>query len=158
MAWTQVGGDRQSTGGSTPVSKWQTTGQTVEGVYRGQRLGKFGPLFEVETDRGPEVYPVKTALETKLKGINPGDLVKVEYLGKRKSAQGREYMDFAVWQDVAPAQPARVNSQLFDDLVAKIAKAKGQGIADALKAAAGMAGDPYRSLCEAATQVGVMPF
>ena len=163
MAWTQVGGNDQIPGGKYgPIKKWTTVGQTVEGVYLGTREGKFGPLVIIETKDGEEAYGQKSVLKRKLEALMPGDLVKIEYLGKRRSQAGTEYGDFNVWMDVAPAkQPTQptYDGAEFQRLASLIQKDKGQAIASALEAAALAAGgDPIKNLRDAMTQIGVVPF
>ena len=65
MAFVEVGND-QGSGNRSPIQKWNSVGQTVEGVYRGQRNGKFGPLTVVQTDSGEMVYGTKAVLGRKL--------------------------------------------------------------------------------------------
>jgi len=163
MAYVEVGNEKGSTGGShsSPIQKWNSTGQIVEGIYKGQREGKFGPLMIVETSAGEVVYGVKAVLKRKLEHAKPGDKIKVEYLGKRKSQSGTEYGDFRVLVDSDQGNqsaPTPGNSVEFDRLVGLIRKDKGDGIANALAAAAKMAGDPVTSLREAMAQIGVVSF
>ena len=167
MAWTEVG-NKATQGGqySSPVQKWNATGQSVEGVLRPFRSGKFGPLLVVETVTGEVVYGTSSVLMNKFKegGIQPGDKIRVEYLGKKLSANGTEYRNFSVQvdRDAKPAfqtgpkiQPADPE---FDRLVGLIRKDKGDSIASALAAAAKISGDPVASLRDAMDQLGVVQF
>ena len=167
MAWTEVGSKAQGDGQSAPIQKWNSTGQSVEGVLRPFRNGKYGPLLVVETSAGEVVYGTSSVLRDKIKegGIQPGDKIRVEYLGKKLSANGTEYRNFSVQvdRDAAPAfkqtgpkiQPADPE---FDRLVGLIRKDKGDSIASALAAAAKVSGDPVASLRDAMDQIGVVQF
>jgi hypothetical protein len=164
MAWQQVGQPTFS-GDRSPILKWNSVGQTVEGVYKGTREGKFGPLAIVLTSGGEVACGTSKLLMDKLKGLVAGDLVKIEYLGKKKGQSGYEYKDFQVFMDVAsPAEKnTKLGSQLQDSIeferLRKLIEAeKGKVIADAIAAAAKMAGDPVKSLREAMEQFGVVSF
>ena len=159
MAFVEVGND-QGSGNRSPIMKWNSVGQTVEGVYRGQRNGKFGPLTVVQTDSGEMVYGTKAVLGRKLADVSVGDRVRIEYLGKRQSEQGREYGDFRVLVDKAPqkANFSFAPSAEFERLVGLIRKDKGDVIAGALSAAAQMAGDPVTAIRDAMKQIGVLEF
>ena len=154
MGWQEVGGSGNDN--RSPIMKWNSVGQTVEGVYRGQRNGKYGPLTVVQTDSGELVYGTKAVLGRKLADVSVGDRIRIEYLGKRQSEQGREYGDFRVLVDKAPAP--KVNEAEFDRLVTLIRNDKGAVIANALAAAAQMAGDPVKSIRDAMEQIGVVTF
>ena len=169
MAWTEVGGQGGGSGFSNPIQKWTQAGQTVEGVYKGQREGKFGPLMIVDTAQGEVVYGSKAVLARKLKEVRPGWRVRITYLGKRRSASGTEYGDFSVqYDDTGMSAPITRSSPLipatpvdmveFDRLVGLIRADKGDGIANALKAAAMATTNPIGSLRDAMGQIGVVPF
>lgn len=166
MAWERVAtGDR-----SDAFQKWTQKGQTVEGVYRGLRDGKYGPNIQIDTkDRGLVSCNSTRLLMDKLNGLNPGDLVKIEYLGKRMGKSGREFMDFDVYMDVAPEKPAvlgtvtKLGQQLtdsieFERLVGLIRKEKGEQVATVIATVAKAAGEPVKSLREAMEQLGIVPF
>ena len=162
MAFVEIGGEGS---GQTrpPIQKWQTIGQTVEGVYRGQREGKYGPLVVIQTPAGEVVYGAKAVLKSKLTTVKVGDLVRIEYLGKRKSAAGTEYGDFKVMVDSQPqgnqsATPPPVDQAEFDRLAGLIRAAKGDVIANAMASAAKFTGDPVGSLRSAMDQLGVVSF
>ena len=163
MAWTEVGG-QGGTGFSNPILKWTQAGQTVEGVYKGQREGKFGPLMIVDTPQGEAVYGAKAVLVRKLKEVQPGWRVRITYLGKKRSAAGTEYGDFSVQYDNASVMakdgtPRGPVDQLeFDRLVGLIRGEKGDQIANALKTAALATPNPIGSLRDAMGQIGVVPF
>jgi hypothetical protein len=171
MAWTEVGNNQAT--GSTPIQKWQSIGQTIEGVYRGRRpTGKYKPLIIIETSAGERAYTSSDVLEKKLAGVKPGDRVHIEYLGKRKSQSGMEYGDFKVMVDAAQgltmpgtahasaadARAAENRLEEFDRLVDLIRNDKGAVIANAMAAAAKTAGDPIKSIREAMQQLGVVSF
>lgn len=166
MAWQEVGGNEGQS--SSPVQKWTMSGQVVEGVYRGQREGKYGPLLIIDAAHGEVVYGTKTVLKSKLAKVQVGDYIKVTYLGKRKGQTGTEYGDFSVQVDSdrkpkpvgISGDPKASNAEVaeFDRLVGLIKKEKGDGIAAALSAAAKATGDPIGSLRAAMDQIGVVPF
>jgi len=127
----------------------------------------------VDTPAGEVVYGANFILVEKLSQVSVGDKIRVEYLGKRKSAAGREYGTFSVQIDSAPtsagaaggpasqaatAAPAKFDQSEFDRLKGLIAKDKSEGIAFALGAAAMATGDPVQSLREAMDQIGVVQF
>jgi len=162
MAWQQVGQPTFS-GDRSPILKWNSVGQSVEGVYKGTREGKFGPLAIVQTSAGETACATSKLLMDRLKGLVAGDIVKIEYLGKKKGQSGYEYKDFQVFMDVAPPVNNKLEAQLtysieFEHLRKLIEAEKGKVIADAIAAAAKMAGDPVKSLREACDQIGVVQF
>ncbi len=163
MAWERVGGES----GSAAYQKWTQKGQSVEGVYKGTRDGKYGPNVLIETPNGLVSCNSTRLLMDRLNGVRPGDLVKIEYLGKVMGKNGREFMNFDVFMDVAtnkytPDEKALAGklaeSIQFEQLVKLIEKEKGTVIAGAIAAAAKAAGDPVKSLREAMEQIGVVPF
>jgi hypothetical protein len=163
MAWKEVGGNAGAGGNSSPVLKWNSVGQTVEGIYRGQREGKYGPLLVIQTPNGEVVYGVKAVLKRKLQGIEPGDRIKIEYLGKRKGQSGVEYGDFQVFVDTAGSSHKQavnvVNDPAeFQRLVNLIRADKNHTIAEALAVAAKATGDPVQSLRYAMYQIGTPQF
>ena len=96
----------RSVGGGGDFHKWTTSGETLEGIWRGLHDGQYGPVGTLET---PEVlvrFAVTTALLDRLQPIPEGTGLRVEYLGVRRSKAGREYKDFAVWvaEEVPPEE------------------------------------------------------
>ena len=172
MAWQQVGRPG-FTGDRSPIHKWNSVGQTVEGVYKGTREGKFGPLAIVQTSGGETACATSKLLMDKLKGLQPGDLVKIEYLGKKKGQSGYEYKDFLVFMDVPHVGDGDLSKTVFSggklggqledsiefvSLKNLIEAEKGKTIADAIAGAAKLSGDPVKSLREAMEQIGVVSF
>src|SRR3990172_491387 len=101
--WVQRGG------GEGEFFKWETPGQTVEGLWKGQRDGKFGALGIMETKEGPVVFPIHTALVYLVERLVDGDEVRIVYNGKVVNPKsGREYKAFDLFvaeveSDAAPA-------------------------------------------------------
>jgi hypothetical protein len=168
MAWQQVGQPTFS-GDRSPILKWNSVGQSVEGVYKGTREGKFGPLAIVQTSGGETACATNKVLLDGIakEGIQVGGRLRIEYLGKKKSQNGYEYKDFKVFSWIGPdlkiLGAAPLETQLEDSIeferLRKLIEAeKGKGIADAIAAAAKMAGDPVKSLREAMEQIGVVSF
>jgi hypothetical protein len=92
--WRQIGG------GGGEIRKWETQGDTLEGIFRGIAPGKFGDLGVLEEPDGKTVrFPVHTALQEKVAGLKEGQTVKIEYLGLHEGKSGRKYKDFMVWVD-----------------------------------------------------------
>jgi hypothetical protein len=81
---------------SGDLMKWETEGQEIEGIWRGQRDGKFGPLGTVEQPDGTHVtFPLHTALVMMMEAIADGTEVKIVYTGKQISPKsGREFKAF----------------------------------------------------------------
>src|SRR5262245_9977143 len=99
-------------GSSGEFVKWSQVerGHVFEGVYGGQREGKFGLLADLETAKGPLVLPVPAALQRQLGRVRIGGFVAIEYGGLQVSKAGREFHHFVVFvdhaNDLLPA-PAR---------------------------------------------------
>jgi hypothetical protein len=78
--WRQIGG-----GGS--IIKWEGPGQTVQGVWRGLRDGKFGALGIVEQLDGSRVsFSMGLILTERLATVEEGEEVKIVFLGRSKNA------------------------------------------------------------------------
>lgn len=84
--------------------KWETEGQSLEGIWKGQHDGKFGPLGDIETADGLKTFPLHTALLNQTENFKEGCLIRIEYKGKSTSKQGREFKAFDVWLDEPDAQ------------------------------------------------------
>ena len=57
-----------------------------------------GNDFIINDEEGKEIYVYgKTALQTKMTGINAGTKVKIVFLGEKTSEKGRLYEDFDVY-------------------------------------------------------------
>lgn len=90
--WTQVGG------GTGDLLKWETEGQSLEGIWQGTHDGQFGPLGTVEQPDGARVrFPLHTALLDRMQRISEGAEVRIIYRGKAKSKAGREFKAFDVF-------------------------------------------------------------
>lgn len=163
MAWTKIEGEKAGESGQyAPVQKWTMVGQSIEGEYVGTREGKYGPLGILKTPDGEVAFGMhKKILADKMSKAQVGDLIKVEYLGKRRSQAGIEYSVFEVYVDKSyrSGESSDVNTKIeFDILVAKIRSAKGDQMADSLKAVAEMSGNPrgnLDNLRKMAAQIGV---
>jgi hypothetical protein len=84
-------------GGGT-FFKWDTPGQSLEGLWQGQREGKFGQLGTISTASGNVTFPLHTALEMLLDGMPDGTLVRIVFTGKQMNARsGREFKAFDVF-------------------------------------------------------------
>lgn len=101
--WKEVGGG--------DFLKWTTKGQSLEGIWRGTKPGKFGDLGSIETAEGTTVFPMHAVLAMRFAQIKEGAEVRVEYLGKATNPKtDREYKDFFVGvasaEDMLPPEPA----------------------------------------------------
>ena len=94
MGWKAVGG-----GGDGTLIRWQTTGQTLEGTYRGQKDGKYGPLGLMETPGGVQTFAMPTVLVDRFRLIPHDALVKIVYLGKQEGKTGQAFHAFNVFVD-----------------------------------------------------------
>lgn len=84
-------------GSSGNFKKWTEKGQSVEGVWEGTALGKFGDLGIVKQPDGTKVtFPLHTVLADRLKRIREGAEIHIEYLGKEKNQKGVEFKNFEV--------------------------------------------------------------
>ena len=87
--WVAVGG-----GG---FIKWAEEGQEAQGIYRGQREGKFGPLGMLDTADGRVNFPLHTALASRLAGVSEGTEIRMVYRGNEVSKSGRTFKAFDVF-------------------------------------------------------------
>lgn len=173
MAWKEVGAFPENGEGGKgdlpPIFKWTEVGETIIGVFKGFKGGNktgFKPLILI----GDKTYGGATVLEKKLREAKPGDMVKVIYLGKKRSAGGNHYHDFQVYieegQGERPMAPAtRLEGQLFDSvefarLINVIKAEKDEPTAQALSTMAKLSADPVKSLKVLMAQIGVdeVPF
>lgn len=91
--WVQRGGG--------DFLKWETVGQTLEGIWQGTKPGKFGDLGMIDAGGGGEakVFPLHTALALLCEGLKIGTEVRIEYLGEELNARtGREFKAFNVYE------------------------------------------------------------
>lgn len=100
--WQQVG--------QGEFMKWTEEGQTVEGVWRGQRDGQYGPIGMVDTDHGKVSFPLHTALLDRVTDIPEGKEVQIIYLGMKATKSGNKtYKAFNVGIAVEEAHPTTVD-------------------------------------------------
>lgn len=83
--------------------------QSVSGIFRGAREGQFGPdapLVDIEVDGELKTYFGKTVLAQKLRGVEPGEVVEITFLGLKPGKKGKTYNDFSVFvgEDEEPEQ------------------------------------------------------
>ena len=102
--WVSIGG------GS--FIKWAEEGQEAQGIYRGQREGKFGPLGMLDTAEGRVNFPLHTALLSRLAGVSEGTEIRMVYRGNEVSKSGRTFKAFDVFvaADRAERGPKAVKS------------------------------------------------
>src|SRR5262245_56956362 len=87
--WRQIGHGQ--------FDKWETPGDELEGRWRGQNDGRYGPLGSVETPGGFVSFPLHAALFDRLKGVQQGQDVLIRYTGKQTSNGGRVFKAFEVY-------------------------------------------------------------
>ena len=86
------------------ASSWnyaeEGVGATVQGVYltKEENVGEnHSNVYTIETKNGLVSVWGSSVLDSKFKVIQPGDEIKIKYLGKAKSEKtNREYHDFDV--------------------------------------------------------------
>src|SRR3990172_127202 len=83
--------------GQGEFHKWMEPGESLEGIWRGQKDGQYGPLGLMDVETGRVSFPLHTALLQRVEGIRSGADVRIEYLGKRLSKGGREFKAFDVF-------------------------------------------------------------
>ena len=79
--WVQVG--------QGEFMKWTEDGQTIEGIWRGQKDGTYGPLGLVDADKGRVSFPLHTALLQRVENIKVGAEIRIEYVGKQQTKDGK---------------------------------------------------------------------
>lgn len=87
---------RWRTVGQGDFIKWTDPGQKVEGIWRGQHDGKFGPIGTVATQHGNVTFPLHTALLDKMADISEGTEVQIIYMGLFPTKNGKEFKKFNV--------------------------------------------------------------
>lgn len=100
--WVQVG--------QGEFHKWTEKGDELEGIWRGQKDGQYGPLGMLDTAEGRVSFPLHTALLQRVEGIKEGAEIKIIYNGKQKTKDGKkEFKHFDVYVagplDEALAEP-----------------------------------------------------
>ena len=92
MTWKKV---NEGEGGGDNFMKWESVGQTLEGVWEGLSEGKFGDLGCINGVK----FPMHTVLDKALNEVEDGVKVKVVYMGMKTSKKGNRYKDFDVFVD-----------------------------------------------------------
>lgn len=88
--WTQVGQGQ--------FHKWVEPGEKLEGLWQGTKDGQFGPLGMLELPDGSRLsFPLHTALLQRVEAIEEGAEIRIVYLGKQISKNGREFKAFEVF-------------------------------------------------------------
>jgi hypothetical protein len=88
--WTKVGGS-----GDGSFVKWDKDGQSLEGKWRGTKVGQYGDLGMMELTDGKHVtFPIHTALADPVKRFREGAEVQIVYTGKVMGKNGREFKAF----------------------------------------------------------------
>jgi hypothetical protein len=87
--WVQVGQGQ--------FVKWTEKGQELEGAWRGQKDGQYGPLGLLDTAEGRVSFPLHTALLSRIHGIRDGAEIRIIYTGKQMTRAGREFKAFEVF-------------------------------------------------------------
>lgn len=78
--------------------KWTESGQAIEGIWRGQHDGRFGPLGLLDTAQGRVSFPLHTALLQRVENLQVGAEVRIEYQGKQQTKDGqRTFKAFDVY-------------------------------------------------------------
>ena len=85
--WVKVGGG--------DFFKWTEQGQVIEGIWRGQKDGKFGSLGIVDTFEGKRInFPLHTVLLNRVDSLRVGAEIRIVYLGKETGKSGTQYKAF----------------------------------------------------------------
>ena len=85
-------------GGNYVFFKWNDPGDSIEGVWKGETDGKYGPLGLVEDELDGQIksFPLHTVLIGKMEEVEVGSFVKIEYLGLSEGRRGSQYKNFEV--------------------------------------------------------------
>jgi hypothetical protein len=86
------------------VKKWDTVGDSIEGIYRGMKNGKTfsgnsqpSKLGQIEVGGTVVIIGAPTVLASSLsENVGLGDVVRITYLGKERGKNGAEYKNFRV--------------------------------------------------------------
>lgn len=84
---------KQLSGGS--FFKFQTKGDSLEGVWQGTEQGKFGENGIVEVDGTPQKFTMNAALKDLIR-VPKGTEVQITYTGKQLSKAGVEFKAFEI--------------------------------------------------------------
>jgi hypothetical protein len=100
--WVQVGQGQ--------FQKWTDKGQALEGVWRGQRDGQYGPLGMIDAAEGRVSFPLHTVLLNRMESVREGAEVKIIYLGTAQNKKGQAFKNFDVYvasvEDLQDDEPA----------------------------------------------------
>jgi hypothetical protein len=115
---------RAQGGAFPPIYKFTAVGQSVEGIYQGQRQGKAGyaPLLVI----GETAISAKKQLVDDFANIPVGALVRVTFKGKVNTTGGKTFNTFDVevdeegFQQHGTVAPAPVGSDDYATLAAKL--------------------------------------
>jgi hypothetical protein len=83
------------------VWKPTTTGEAIEGVLIDKQLdkGSFGSsAYAIESQSGQTLVWGSAVLDERMKYINIGDLVRIEYKGTQKNKRGQDVKIFKVFK------------------------------------------------------------
>lgn len=80
----------RSLGGGDEITKFTEVGQSLEGIWRGTKRGKYENGIIETPDGIRHLFSLSTMLRDLLK-VPEGQGVKITYLGKRISKAGNEY-------------------------------------------------------------------
>src|SRR5216683_2851938 len=105
---------RAQSGSLAPIKKFVNAGESVEGIYHGQRQGKAGypPLLII----GETAIASKAQLVRDFATIPVGALVRVTFTGKINLVGGKTFntFDVEVDEDALFAQQAQNAAPTFD--------------------------------------------
>jgi len=87
--WRQVGQGQ--------FHKWETSGEELEGAWRGSHEGRYGLLGTLETRVGLLTFPLHAALVQRLQQVRIGADVLIRYTGPQTSKAGRLFKGFEVF-------------------------------------------------------------
>lgn len=76
-------------------------GDSIEGIYKHCKEGKYGEIYEIQEEETGEMKVVfgKTILQTKMEKVPVGCYIKIERIADRKTNNGRTAQDFKVLYD-----------------------------------------------------------
>jgi hypothetical protein len=109
---------RAQSGTLAPIYKFTAPGQSVEGIYQGQRQGKAGyaPLLII----GETAISAKKQLLDDFASIPVGALVRVTFKGKVNTTGGKTFNTFDVEVDEEGTAAPAVSTDDYATLAAKL--------------------------------------